>query len=88
MKKTIMSIGVALMMTATIVKAEAPATQAALNANIPSCLQVYAEEGIAFYDCGKYIMKVDTHISGPVYRFITCNKDDDGRIGTCRYVDN
>lgn len=79
---------VAILLGPKIAYADAPTTQVQLNAGIPQCLQLYAADGTAFYDCGKYVMKVDNSFAGPAYRYITCNKTPDGLIGVCRYVDN
>lgn len=78
---------VAILLGPKIAYADAPNTQTALNAGIPQCLQLYTDSGTAFYDCGKYVMKVDNGLRAP-FRYITCNKDDDGKIGACHYVDN
>lgn len=84
MKKIILAVALLFSVGA----AQANTTVQQLNAGIPSCLQLYTDSGPVFYACGKYVMKVDMHFADPAYRYITCNKDDDGKLRTCHYVDN
>ena len=88
MKKTVLSIGVALMVVATAVQAEAPATRAALNANIPQCLELYRnnDNTKVFFDCGSYVLRVNTEASYINKQFVTCSKNGDGSVGTCHDV--
>ncbi len=88
MKKTVLSIGVALMVVATAVQAEAPATRSALNANIPQCLELYRNNNNTkvFFDCGSYVLRVNTEASYINKQFVTCSKNGDGSVGTCHDV--
>ncbi len=88
MKKTVLSIGVALMVVATAVQAEAPATRSALNANIPQCLELYRnnDNTKVFFDCGSYVLRVNTEASYINKQFVTCSKNGDGSVGTCHDV--
>jgi len=88
MKKTVLSIGVALMAITTAVQAETPATRSALNANIPQCLELYRnnDNTKVFFDCGSYVLRVNTEASYINKQFVTCSKNGDGSVGTCHDV--
>lgn len=79
---------VAILLGPKIAYADAPTTRTALNANIPQCLELYRNEDNTkvFFDCGPYILRVNTEASYINKQFVTCSKNGDGSIGTCHDV--
>lgn len=79
---------VAVLLGPQIVYAETPTTKTVLNANIPQCLELYrsGDNTKAFFDCGPYVLRVNTEASYMNKQFVTCSKNGDGSVGTCHDV--
>lgn len=50
-----------------------------------NCKQIVNAGSSAAYDCGPFILKVDTN-AVPEYKYVYCNKKQDGSITNCSYM--
>lgn len=88
MKKTVLSFGVALMLSMGAAHAGNAPTVTEVKGSIPQCLELFRsrDQEKVILDCGAYLLRIDLSSDYLNKRYITCEKNGNGSIGTCKDV--
>lgn len=89
MKNSVLGFGVSLMLAMSAAQAgNTPPTVTEVKNNIPQCLELFRsrDQEKVVLDCGAYLLRVDLSSDYLNKRYITCAKNGNGSIGTCKDV--